>query len=67
MPPVEHGMTQFEKKVSLSCSPRAARSAVVMLQVWYVIAFQFDSDLGDFPFLFFKTIFITFQTFPFMC
>jgi len=53
----------LNKKVSLSCSQRAARSVVVMLQVWYAIALRFDSYLGDFPFLF-STFFVTFQTFP---
>jgi len=36
---------------------------MVMLQVWHAIACQFDSHLGNFL-LFFKTLFITFQTFP---
>jgi len=33
-----------------------------MLHIWYAIAFQFDSHLGDFPFLF-STFFKTFQSF----
>ena len=47
------------KKVSLWCNRCAARSVVVMLHVWYVIAFRFDSHLGNFPFFYF------FQNFPF--
>ena len=42
----------------MSCNRRAARSLVVMLHVWYAIAFQFDSHLGDFPFFYF------FKNFP---
>ena len=41
----------------------SAYSVVVMLRVWYALAFWFDSHLGDFPFLFLN-FFITFQTFP---
>ena len=47
------------KKFSLSCNRLAARSIAVMLHVWYAIAFQFDSHLDDFPFVFFF-----FQNFP---
>ena len=50
-----------KKKASLSCSQHAARGVVVMLHVWYAIAFQFDPHLGDFLFLFF-TFFKTFQS-----
>ena len=44
----------------MSCNRHAARCVAVMLHVWYTIAFQFDSHLGDIPFLFFYI----FQNFP---
>ena len=53
----------LNKKVSLSCSQRVSRSIVVMLHIWYAIAFRFNSHLGDFPFLYF-TFLKTLQTFP---
>jgi len=37
----------------LSCNRHTARSVEVTLHIGYAIAFQFDSHLGDFPFLFF--------------
>ena len=44
------------EKVSLSCNQRAARSVVVMLQVWYAIAFRFNSHLGEFLFCLVKKL-----------
>ena len=69
MPPVEHSVLWHDhdrcnsnnKKVSLSCNHRAARSAVVMIHIWCAIAFQFHPHLGNFLFLFF-TYFKTFQS-----
>ena len=48
------GMTQFEQKGQfvMQSAWHAVHSVVVMLQVWYAIAFWFDSHLLDFPFLF---------------
>jgi len=48
------------EKVNFSCNQRAARSVVVMLQVWYAIPFQLDSPWW-LPFSFFH-FFKTFQS-----
>ena len=54
--------SNLNKKVSLSCHRRAAHSIAVLFHIWYAIAFQFDSHLGNFSFLFFVTFFKTFQS-----
>ena len=46
----------------MSCNRRAAPSVAVMLHVSYAIAFQFNSHLGDFLFVFFGFFFKTFKT-----
>jgi len=37
-----------------------------MLHVWYATAFQFDSHLGDFPFLFFTLISKLFKVYAYV-
>ena len=67
MPPVEHSISWHDtiRMKRSVCHPihGAARSVVVMLHVWYAIAFRFNSHFGDFAF-FFLTFFKTFLTFP---
>jgi len=54
--PKHHGVGPQRRGAQCSCigyiGLRPALAAV-MLHIWYAIAFQFDSHLVDFPFLFF--------------